>query len=141
MTPLTVAYRHSTQYDPITPLDGAQAFAGYLGESAALVELNGFGVRTRLLMCSYAARYDADALVKHATILTAPSVCIDDIMIAYMVNGTVRLKFSLASPSFGADSTLQTPTNNTVCEVDADFELFKGVNNANVLANLPPYDV
>ena len=33
------------QYDPITTLAGAQRLAGLLGEDAALVRLNGFGVR------------------------------------------------------------------------------------------------
>ena len=35
----------STQYDPITPLTGAELLAGLLGQNAVLVRKNGFGVR------------------------------------------------------------------------------------------------
>ena len=36
---------------------------------------------------------------------------------------------------------LQLPANNTVCEVDADFEIFDGVNTADILAHIPNTDV
>ncbi|KAI0747569.1 alpha/beta-hydrolase [Fomes fomentarius] len=90
----------STLYDPITPLTGAQGLAGLLGDSAALVQLTGFG---------------------HTT-FTVPSNCMNEIFVAYMVNGTM-------------------PANNTVCEVDADFEVLDGVTTADILANLPTYDI
>ncbi|KAI0807372.1 TAP-like protein-domain-containing protein [Fomes fomentarius] len=89
----------SNIYDPITTLAGAQVVAGLLGDSAVLVQLNGFG---------------------HTTVAET-SNCMNAIIFGYMVNGTV-------------------PENNTVCEVDADFELFDGVTTADVLANLPKYD-
>ncbi|KAI0723376.1 alpha/beta-hydrolase [Earliella scabrosa] len=54
----------------------------------------------------------------HTTLLNSPSCCITDIMSAYMVNGTL-------------------PANNTVCEVDEDFEVFPGVNTQAILASLP----
>ena len=40
-----VQSRSSTQYDPITPLTGAELLAGLLGQNAVLVRKNGFGVR------------------------------------------------------------------------------------------------
>ncbi|RPD63522.1 alpha/beta-hydrolase [Lentinus tigrinus ALCF2SS1-6] len=51
-----------------------------------------------------------------------PSSCLKDISIAYFTNGTL-------------------PANNTLCEVDADFEVFSGVNTADILAQLPSSDV
>ena len=63
-----------------------------------------------------------------------------EIIAAYMVNGTVRIRPlpPLWSQSeFLRDTCLQLPTNNTVCEVDADFEVFEGVTTAHILANLP----
>ena len=38
-------------------------------------------------------------------------------------------------------ASLQLPANNTVCEVDADFEIFNGVNTADILAHIPSTDV
>ncbi len=35
----------------------------------------------------------------------------------------------------------QLPPNGTVCEVDADFDVFDGVNTADILANIPGTDV
>ncbi|KAI0689861.1 alpha/beta-hydrolase [Cerioporus squamosus] len=57
----------------------------------------------------------------HPTV-TAPSACMNDIFIAYMTNRTL-------------------PANDTVCEVDADFEVFDGVNTADILAHIPSTDV
>ncbi|KAI0689859.1 alpha/beta-hydrolase [Cerioporus squamosus] len=54
--------------------------------------------------------------------LSAPSACVDEVMARYLVNGTL-------------------PEKNTVCEVNADFELFDGVNTADILANLPASDI
>ncbi|KAH9889039.1 alpha/beta-hydrolase [Cubamyces lactineus] len=54
----------------------------------------------------------------HTAIVGEPSTCIRDTYSAYFANGTL-------------------PANNTVCEVDADFEVFPGVNTADILANLP----
>ncbi|KAI0633179.1 TAP-like protein-domain-containing protein [Trametes polyzona] len=50
------------------------------------------------------------------TSVSVPSQCTNAVMFQYLVNGTV-------------------PENNgtVVCEVDADFELFKGVNTASIL--------
>ncbi|KAI0689850.1 alpha/beta-hydrolase [Cerioporus squamosus] len=56
------------------------------------------------------------------TTVSAPSACMNEIFIAYMTNGTL-------------------PANGTVCEVDADFELFDGVNTADILAHIPSTDV
>ncbi|KAI0709119.1 hypothetical protein C8Q76DRAFT_742308, partial [Earliella scabrosa] len=55
-------------------------------------------------------------------LIAAPSTCLTDIMVAYMVNGTV-------------------PANNTLCEVDADFEPFKGVNTEAIFDKLPEVDI
>ncbi|KAI0806610.1 alpha/beta-hydrolase [Fomes fomentarius] len=90
----------SHTYDPVTPLSGAQALAGFLGDSARLVRLNGLG-------------HTPDA---------SPSACMYNILVAYMVNGTL-------------------PANGTVCEVDADYEVFPGVTTADILANLPTSDI
>ncbi|RPD63528.1 hypothetical protein L227DRAFT_651139 [Lentinus tigrinus ALCF2SS1-6] len=90
----------SNTYDPITSLRNAQALAGLLGNDAALLRLNGFGHQT----------------------LSAPSACVDQVMLEYLVNGTL-------------------PANNTVCEVNSDFELFQGVNTADILAHLPGSDI
>ncbi|KAI0334630.1 alpha/beta-hydrolase [Cubamyces sp. BRFM 1775] len=54
----------------------------------------------------------------HTAIVGEPSTCIRDTYSAYMMNGTL-------------------PANNTVCKVDADFEVFPGVSTADILANLP----
>ncbi|KAI0709137.1 hypothetical protein C8Q76DRAFT_799168 [Earliella scabrosa] len=89
------------QFDHITPLSSAKVLAGLLGEHASLVELKAFG---------------------HTAFLTSPSACFKDVMVAYMVNGTV-------------------PANNTLCEVDADHEPLAGVNTAAIFANLPDADV
>ncbi|KAI0746902.1 alpha/beta-hydrolase [Daedaleopsis nitida] len=91
----------SDTYDPVTPLSGAQALAGFLGDDdAALVRLNSFG-------------HSSNA---------EPSACMHDIFVAYMVNGTV-------------------PANNTVCDVDSDYEVLPGVTTADILANLPSSDI
>ncbi|RDX45242.1 alpha/beta-hydrolase [Lentinus brumalis] len=52
------------------------------------------------------------------TTLAVPSKCMEGIIAAYMANGTL-------------------PANGTVCEVDADFEVFHGVDTATILAELP----
>ncbi len=36
---------------------------------------------------------------------------------------------------------LQVPAKNTLCEVDADYEIFSGVTTADILAHLPSVDV
>ncbi|RPD70243.1 hypothetical protein L226DRAFT_514780 [Lentinus tigrinus ALCF2SS1-7] len=90
----------SSMYDPITPLTGAQALASLLGDSAVLVRSSGFG---------------------HTT-LNEPSTCMNEIMIAYFVNGTL-------------------PANNRLCEVDESFEVFDGVTTADIIAHLPDVDV
>ncbi|KAI0743118.1 TAP-like protein-domain-containing protein [Daedaleopsis nitida] len=54
-------------YDPVTPYSGAKALADALGESAALVRLNGLG---------------------HTT-LPSPSACIQGIVDAYIASGTL----------------------------------------------------
>ncbi|RDX49560.1 alpha/beta-hydrolase [Lentinus brumalis] len=56
------------------------------------------------------------------TTFSAPSSCMNGVFSAYMTNGTL-------------------PPNGTVCEVDADFEVFDGVNTADILANIPGTDV
>ncbi|RPD63511.1 alpha/beta-hydrolase [Lentinus tigrinus ALCF2SS1-6] len=56
------------------------------------------------------------------TTLSEPSTCLNEIAVAYFTNGTL-------------------PANNTLCEVDADFEVFSGVNTADILAHLPGTDV
>ncbi|TFK84554.1 alpha/beta-hydrolase [Polyporus arcularius HHB13444] len=56
------------------------------------------------------------------TTLAVPSKCMEGIIAAYMANGTL-------------------PANGTVCEVDADFEVFHGVDTAMILAELPDGDV
>ncbi|TFK83374.1 alpha/beta-hydrolase [Polyporus arcularius HHB13444] len=53
---------------------------------------------------------------------SAPSACMNGIFNAYMTNGTL-------------------PPNGTVCEVDADFEVFDGVNTLDILAHIPSTDV
>ncbi|RPD55343.1 alpha/beta-hydrolase [Lentinus tigrinus ALCF2SS1-6] len=57
----------------------------------------------------------------HITV-AEPSTCLNDITAAYFANGTL-------------------PANNTLCEVDADYEVFSGVNTADILAHLPRTDV
>ncbi|KAI0686870.1 alpha/beta-hydrolase [Cerioporus squamosus] len=57
----------------------------------------------------------------HATI-AEPSSCTINLLAAYMVNGTV-------------------PGNNTLCEVDASYEVFSGVTTADIIAHLPSTDV
>ncbi|RDX49113.1 alpha/beta-hydrolase [Lentinus brumalis] len=56
------------------------------------------------------------------TTVSAPSGCMNEIFIAYMTNGTL-------------------PANGTVCEVDADYEIFAGINTADILANIPSTDI
>ncbi|TFK83378.1 alpha/beta-hydrolase [Polyporus arcularius HHB13444] len=56
------------------------------------------------------------------TTVSAPSACMNEIFFAYMTNGTL-------------------PANGTVCEVDADFEVFTGVNTADILAHIPSTDI
>ncbi|TFK83375.1 hypothetical protein K466DRAFT_655259 [Polyporus arcularius HHB13444] len=56
------------------------------------------------------------------TTFSVPSSCMNGVFSAYMTNGTL-------------------PPNGTVCEVDADFEVFDGVNTADILANIPGTDV
>lgn len=66
-------------------------------------------------------------------------------MSAYMVNGTVSSQLSSFSGIITDDSrshlplrlSWQLPANNTVCEVDEDFEVFPGVNTQAILASLP----
>ncbi|RDX55206.1 alpha/beta-hydrolase [Lentinus brumalis] len=57
----------------------------------------------------------------HATI-AEPSACTINLLAAYFANGTV-------------------PAKNTLCEVDADYEIFSGVTTADILAHLPSVDV
>ncbi|RPD70224.1 hypothetical protein L226DRAFT_526084 [Lentinus tigrinus ALCF2SS1-7] len=52
------------------------------------------------------------------TTLAEPSKCMQDIISEYMVHGTL-------------------PANGTVCEANTDFEVFQGVNTADILANFP----
>ncbi len=51
----------------------------------------------------------------------------------------------MIQPYLGAadwiESRSQLLPNGTVCEDDADFEVFDGVNTANILANIPITDV
>ncbi|RPD70273.1 alpha/beta-hydrolase [Lentinus tigrinus ALCF2SS1-7] len=56
------------------------------------------------------------------TTVSEPSTCLNEIAVAYFTNGTL-------------------PANNTLCEVDADFEVFSGVNTADILTHLPSTDV
>ncbi|RDX45240.1 alpha/beta-hydrolase [Lentinus brumalis] len=56
------------------------------------------------------------------TTIAASSACMNGVFFAYLTTGTL-------------------PANGTVCEVDADFELFSGVNTADILAHLPSTDV
>ncbi|RPD63505.1 alpha/beta-hydrolase [Lentinus tigrinus ALCF2SS1-6] len=56
------------------------------------------------------------------TTVSEPSTCLNEIAVTYFTNGTL-------------------PANNTLCEVDADFEVFSGVNTADILAHLPSTDV
>ncbi|RPD63519.1 alpha/beta-hydrolase [Lentinus tigrinus ALCF2SS1-6] len=55
------------------------------------------------------------------TMFVEPSSCINSIYAAYVVNGTL-------------------PANNTVCDIDDDFEVFKGVTTSNIVANLQVTD-
>ncbi|RPD63509.1 alpha/beta-hydrolase [Lentinus tigrinus ALCF2SS1-6] len=57
----------------------------------------------------------------HATV-AEPSSCTINLLAAYFANGTV-------------------PANNTLCEVDADYELFSGVTTVDVIAHLPSTDI
>ncbi|RPD70275.1 alpha/beta-hydrolase [Lentinus tigrinus ALCF2SS1-7] len=56
------------------------------------------------------------------TTVSEPSTCLNEIAVTYFTNGTL-------------------PANNTLCEVNADFEVFSGVNTADILAHLPSTDV
>ncbi len=133
------------QLDPITPLPAAETLAGLLGQDAVLVRQNSFGVR-----CPVDSRIrrstDRWAGWKHTTV-SAPSACMNEIFIAYMTNGTVscryytnhRLGGSLSRTHEYASS--QLPANGTVCEVDADYEIFAGINTADILANIPSTEI
>ncbi|RPD63565.1 alpha/beta-hydrolase [Lentinus tigrinus ALCF2SS1-6] len=58
----------------------------------------------------------------HTAIVGEPSACIRQTYSAYFTNGTL-------------------PAHNTVCEVDADFEVFAGVYTGDILAHLPGGDI
>ncbi|KAI0758742.1 TAP-like protein-domain-containing protein [Fomes fomentarius] len=83
-------------YDPATPCADAKAAAQELGDRATLVRLNAFGHTSQ----------------------AGPSVCMSDIIRAYMVNGTLP------------------EGNDTVCEVDPDFEIFVGVNTSAIFTSM-----
>nr|VWO96249.1 N/A [Ganoderma boninense] len=85
-------------YDPVTPFSGAQALADELGDSAKLVRMNGFG--------------------HTSTAAVGASTCINDVLLAYTVNGTLP------------------EDNNTVCQVDDDFEIWPGVSTNMILGNM-----
>ncbi|KAI0807357.1 alpha/beta-hydrolase [Fomes fomentarius] len=57
----------------------------------------------------------------HPTFATE-SACMTNTMAAYMVNGTL-------------------PANNTVCEADADWQVFEGVTQTDIFANLPKFGI
>ncbi|KAI0651009.1 alpha/beta-hydrolase [Trametes meyenii] len=83
-------------FDPATPVAGAVALAGLLGDSATLVRQNAFG---------------------HVT-TSEPSQCLNNVIISYFTNGTLP------------------EGDDTMCEVDADFEPFPGVNTEAILKAL-----
>ncbi|EIW56290.1 uncharacterized protein TRAVEDRAFT_128279 [Trametes versicolor FP-101664 SS1] len=84
----------SNTFDPITPLPEAEAVTALLGDNARLVQQHAFG----------------------HTSVSEPSQCLNAVMFAYLVNGTLP------------------DDNRTLCEVDADFEIFPGVNTEDILA-------
>ncbi|OJT07186.1 hypothetical protein TRAPUB_1958 [Trametes pubescens] len=88
----------SNTFDPVTPLPEAEAVAALLGDNARLVRQDAFG----------------------HTSVSEPSQCLNAVMFAYFVNGTLP------------------EDNSTVCEVDTDFEIFPGVNTEAILAAMVP---
>ncbi|KAL1943402.1 hypothetical protein VTO73DRAFT_4477 [Trametes versicolor] len=84
----------SNTFDPVTPLSEAEAVAALLGDNARLVQQHAFG----------------------HTSVSEPSQCLNAVMFAYFVNGTLP------------------EDNRTLCEVDTDFEIFPGVGTEAILA-------
>lgn len=74
------------QYDPATPFWGAEAVADLLGDQAALVRLNGFGVSP----CSVSSPLVSPThWYSQHTLIANPSACINQVLAAYFLNGTV----------------------------------------------------
>ncbi|EIW56311.1 alpha/beta-hydrolase [Trametes versicolor FP-101664 SS1] len=84
----------SNTFDPVTPPSEAEAVVALLGDNARLVQQDAFG----------------------HTSASEPSQCLDAVMFAYFVNGTLP------------------EDNRTLCEVDMDFEIFPGVDTEAILA-------
>lgn len=83
-------------------------------------------------------------LIKHCvwqhTSVSEPSQCLNAVMFAYFVNGTVGFdQCCLLYVDWLTIIGRQLPEDNsTVCEVDTDFEIFPGVNTEAILAAMVP---
>ncbi|KAI0743125.1 TAP-like protein-domain-containing protein [Daedaleopsis nitida] len=122
------AWPFATYYCPFWPVRAVERYEGPFNKTLAnpiLVIGNTYDPATPFA----GAKATADALGDSATLVrlnafrhtsqAEPSACLSNIVRAYMVNGTL--------PS----------GDDTVCEVDADFEVFTGVNTPAILANMP----
>ncbi|RDX45246.1 hypothetical protein OH76DRAFT_1007738 [Lentinus brumalis] len=126
------AWPFATYYCPFWPVRAVERYEGPFNKTLAnpiLVIGNTFDPATPFS----GAKAVADELGDHAALVrlngfghtsqAEPSACISNIIRAYMVNGTLP------------------QGDETVCEVDADFEVFPGVNTSAILASMPAMDV
>ncbi|KAI0685531.1 Alpha/Beta hydrolase protein [Cerioporus squamosus] len=126
------AWPFATYYCPFWPARAVERYEGPFNKTLAnpiLVIGNTFDPATPFS----GAKAVADELGDRATLVrlngfghtsqAEPSACISDHIRAYMVNGTLP------------------QGDETVCEVDADFEVFPGVNTAAILASMPAIDI
>ncbi|RPD70207.1 alpha/beta-hydrolase [Lentinus tigrinus ALCF2SS1-7] len=126
------AWPFATYYCPFWPIRAVERYEGPFNKSIAhpiLVIGNTFDPATPFS----GAKAVADELGNHATLVrlngfghtsqAEPSACISDIIRAYMVNGTLP------------------QGDETVCEVDEDFEVFAGVNTSDIFRNMPAIDI
>ena len=108
--------------------------AEVLGDQAALVQQDGFGVSKLCLSC---VCLDPDAPFQHTSIYQS-SQCTTDIITAYLEDGTVSC-FSIAVWSVTGLTNItlrQVPTGNssvpTLCPIDGWVEVFPGVKSVDI---------
>ncbi|KAI0651010.1 alpha/beta-hydrolase [Trametes meyenii] len=115
-------------YCPFWPVRAVERYQGPFNKTLVnkvLIVSNTFDPVTPLFSAESTSRLLGDnaVLVRQDafghTSISEPSQCLNQITLAYFTNGSLP------------------EDNNTVCEVDADFELFPGVNTEAILAALP----